>query len=349
MKVRLPPLVIVEIALFVVLLASIGWRIAGDRARGQEEPPAPAASLETLLHDANAAYERSDISRAAALYTDILKKDPKNIPARIRLANIFHQNSWNNNATVYLDEVFALDPMNVEAHLLRAKIRRNEGESNLSTQDYLQVLTVQPNNPEALYYLGTTYQTSQRLNDAINAYRRAIVADAALAKPLFEDVPFGIQARLQLGRTYRQLATAALRDNNAQEGMTFIETSLAELREALNMARRAKQAGFYEAQAELTNALRQKAAVFRRYGQPNDPRALACYEEILKTDPEDTDAWMEAGQIYYRTAKTRADLEKALSYFQQAYQLDPRDIDALANLTSVKQDLARPDLGLSAN
>lgn len=345
----------IEGMVFVLLVGVMAFRLAQDRGgKGRESSPV-SAPAEVLRQRAEKAFQEKNLALAATLYAELLRVEPEDVPARLRLAEVFHRNAWNESALALLDEVFQREPNNTPAHLLRAKIRRDEGDSDLATEDYERVLAVEPNNAEAYYYLGTTYHAAKRVEDALRAYRKAIESDPNLEKPFFESVPFGIQARVMLGRTYRQQATDLLDAGNRQESLRRLEEALNVLREAtaLSGSRRVEaeeteeENPAYEARIELVNALRQKASLLRRMGDPNSPHVLAVFEEITRVDPENTDALVEVGTIRYRTAKSREDLRVAEKFLQRAFELDPLDLDAQVTLKAVRDDLALSDADLA--
>ena len=176
MKRRLPAYL--EAALFLLLTATVAWRIAADRSGGKDmeiEPPAESAA--ELLEQADEAYESMDMAGAATLYHDVLKRDPDNLRSRVQLAHIFLLNNWNANSIQLLDEVLERDLDHLEARLLFAKILRDEGRSNTAALVYESSLRVNPNNAEALYYLGTAYQAAGKFKEALGSYRRAIESD----------------------------------------------------------------------------------------------------------------------------------------------------------------------------
>ena len=332
----------VEAVLCIALVASVAWRVSSDRVGSRGPVTAGDAPVADTLRRADAAYESGSLAASGALYADVLRKDVANVRARIRLANVFHLNSWNASALTMIDEALALAPTSGVARVLRAKIYRDNGDGTLAVAEYEAVLDASPRNAEALYYLGTSYQASRRFDDAIRVYMRAAEADTDLIVPPFESVPFGVQARLQLGRTYRQLCRVQFENDGYRDGMALLELALDALREAHALVESTLLRGYGDARGELTSALSYKATMLRRARQP-EQAVLAVYEEMTRVDPDDVVAWLDAGQIRRRAAATRADLETVEGYFARAYELDPRDIDAHTNLLSVRQDLQRPD------
>ncbi|GIX08002.1 MAG: hypothetical protein KatS3mg115_2405 [Candidatus Poribacteria bacterium] len=336
---RLPELS--EAVLFLLITLSLGWRLVNDSS-AHYMPEPPQGSVATLLQRADAAYDRGDLAQAGVLYAEVLRLEPENVQAAVRLANLLHRNSWNDNAMALLDRALKADPNHLEAHLLRAKIYRDEGESELAAQEYELVVAQDPDNAEALYYLGTTYQAQRQFEKAIYAYVASANADKDLITPPFERVPFGVQARLQLGRTYRQLAGYQFQYGNMKDGMELLELGIEEIRKAAKLAEYLKLTDYREAHHELMAALQQKAQLLlRQRARPQE--LLAIYEEMIQLDPEDPYGWREAAQLIYQNARSRADLEKALEYFNRAFELDPGDLDAHTGRAAVMQDLARSD------
>jgi tetratricopeptide (TPR) repeat protein len=340
---------LIEAAILVALVASIAWRVNADRAgdaAATAAPPSNAASADVLAQRADDAYEDGRLAEASALYSDVLHADDDAVHARVRLASIFQRNSWNATALSMIDEALALDPANAVARLLRAKVYRDEGEGALAVAEYEALLGTQPRNAEALYYVGTSYQAARRFDDAIVAYRRGVEADVELAIPPFERVPFGVQSRLQLGRTYRQLSRVQFQASGYADGMSLLELSLDALRDAHGVVASISLTQYSDVRAELTSTLSFKMTMLRRAQRP-ETDVLAVFEEMIQVDPDDVGAWLDAGQIRRRAARTRADLEVVETYFARAYELDPRDLDAHTNLVSVRQDLDRNDADLT--
>lgn len=353
MKRRLPAYL--EAALFLLLTATVAWRIAADRSGGKDmeiEPPAESAA--ELLELADEAYESMDMAGAATLYHDVLKRDPDNLRSRVQLAHIFLLNNWNANSIQLLDEVLERDLDHLEARLLFAKILRDEGRSNIAALVYESSLRVNPNNAEALYYLGTAYQADGKFKEALGSYRRAIESDADLKPAPMEAAPFGVQAHLQIGRTYRQLARLHLgqaanaeRNGNPDDAAYArmlskrrSDRALLELRAAHETAMRAGLEDYGDVMRELTSALAQEALNMRRNRKP-ETEILRVYQEIAQIDPSDIDAWIEAGRILILNAQTLADYETARRHFEAAYKLSPNDIDARIGMTEAQQEIDR--------
>ncbi|MBM3213350.1 tetratricopeptide repeat protein [Candidatus Poribacteria bacterium] len=329
----------VEAGLLALLIGSLSGRIAFDRGAWLWQP----AELSADIAVADAAFDAKDLAKASVLYAESIARNPEDSRSQVRLAFTLHRNSWNESALHLLNQALGRDPAMIDALLLRARVLRDDGESDAAVADYQRALSMQPDNAEALYYLGTTYQASREMTLAAESYLAAIAADPELTRPPFEDLPFGIQARVQLGRAYRQLATAQLAAGNREDGAELVELAIEELREAVREIRRAELAASAETEAELVSALRQQIGLLRRTGDPNSGAVLAALEEIVKVDPTDTGAWVDAGMVRYRNARTRAELELAVRAFQRAVETDPLDLDAQTALKEARDTLALPE------
>jgi len=336
---------IAEGLVLILLVATVIWRIAADRGgdvAGLSPVHVASESVPSLLARANQAYESSNLAAAGAWYADVLKSDADNVVARVRMANIFHQNAWNDNAKRLLDEALVLEPGDREARLLMAKIFRDEGQPEEATQEYEALLMQEPNNSEAHYYLGTAYQSERRFEEAILEYQEAIRSDADLETPPFDVVPFGLKAGLQLGRAYRQLSRFAMQNGEIDDARALLDLASDVLRDTVARVQDTALAGYTEPTSELVGVLDATARLVRRT-RGDESEVLALFMEMTRVDPEDPVAWLEAGQVTRTLAKIRRDVEVALTYFQKAFELDPRYSDAHTNLVAATQLLEYSD------
>ena len=99
----------------------------------------------------------------------------------------------------------AVDPDHPAVHLLRGKLLRDIGEQALAVQEFLAVIAKDPTYAEAHYQLGVLYQGTKQFEEAQAHYEKAIENDPDLTDIPFEPMPIGLQARLQLSRTYRNI------------------------------------------------------------------------------------------------------------------------------------------------
>jgi tetratricopeptide (TPR) repeat protein len=314
--------IVTEAVLIIIFLSFSLIRVVGCGSREANADAKTKFSHMTAsdyLKQGNKLYEEGDFAMASLMYWNALKKNPKLIEPRIKLANIyFYQNNWNDDAMVQLDTVVQLEPNNAEAYFLRGKVFRNDGLPDKAVKDYLRALEIEPQNPGFRYHLGALYHANQLYEEAINEYKLAIAYDTNLTKPDFEAASYGLQARFMLARLYKQTQR--------------IDEAIDELEKVM-----AIDATYQDAKTDLVDLLDLKAQSVSRGGDARDYSwALELYERIVQLDPEHVDAWVEIGKIkYYWLNKPK----EALEAFQKASQLDPTHPDVILHLKSLQQEL----------
>jgi len=224
-------------------------------------------------------------------------KDPNLLKARYDIAVIYYRNQWTFEAMDDLDEIIRRDPNNVDALLLKARILGEHGEIERANGIYLNVIDIDPDNAEAHYYLGVNFQASDP-KTAERELRRAIECDPSLKPHILEDYPFGLKARLQLGR---------LLYNKGD-----LDGALAILEEGYML-----NPNYQELKSQLVDYLKVKAQTYQT-GFRDYSKSLEFYEKVVSIDPNDADAWEWIGKInrYYLN-----DYEGALKAYKKAYEL----------------------------
>ncbi len=307
---------VIEIVLLIAMMAS-GWiRIEADRDNPPE--PLPQRDVSELRREAEKFFDDGQIAQTSRLYWHIIKLDPRQVEARFQLASIYQSSihSWENDALKLVNDALAYAPEYVDAHLLKGKILRNQGGPREAAREYLQVLAFDPENAEAHYHLGTAYEGNQQYDDATYHYQQAISGDPTLEQPIFEAVPFGLRARLQLARLlYRQ--------KQPDKAIDMLEETLA------------LAPDYGEAKSELALLLRKRAERLIRESADPDVQ-LANYQRILEIDPEDPLVWHRMGQIYEHYLDQP---DKAMKAYKRAYELDPFYGDALLDIRSLELKL----------
>ena len=222
-----------------------------------------------------------------------------------------------------------------------ANLARDDGDRSSAVNEFLAVIEQNPTHAEAHYRLGLLYRSAKQFEDAVTHYKIAIDSDAELLELPFESHPIGLQARLQLARTYRrmlqdyQLIDREISAEEIAKIGQLEEGAVSVLEEAVD-----KSPNFGEAKNELINLLAARARIIEREAdtRPYD-EALKVYERIVELDPTMADIWKKMGEIH---AHFLDDKRAALNAFKQAYQLDP-DPAILAEIKYLEADLADND------
>ena len=302
----------------------------GDESFGKQEPDLPNAlvsywrAIQSMgMDDQNAVPRGSD--RESLLH------------AHLRVSEIYFHSSWIEDAKSHLERAAQIDPNHVDVHLLRGKLLRDAGDQGLAAQELLAVIEKDSTHAEAQYLLGVLYQGTKQYREAIVHYEKAVENDPGLTPLPFESAPIGLQARLQLSRTYRthlqgyRFMDRELTAEEQAEVARLEDKAIAALEEAVE-----RKPDFREAKDELVNMLYTKAAALRRGGDERFyDEALQVYEQIVGLSPGEISAWQWIGQI---NGSFLQEPEAALKAFKKAYELEP-DPGTLAEIKNLEEIL----------
>ena len=346
-------LLIIEAFVVVLFLVLMFFYVKG--ADTQVNPP-PLAQAQKFIEQGNADFEKQDLVKALIAYWRAIESiestkqgasdhrnqlDKSLLHAHVRVAEIYFHSNWNEDAEAHLDRIAKDQPDHIDVRLLRGKLLFGYGEKEAATEEFLHVLELNPAHPEAHYTLGLLYQGSKQFKEAINYHKQAIKNDPALVELPFETAPIGLLARLQLSRTYRRIVQEFtygdhnLTSEQLSEMGELTDKAIALLKEAV-----AHKPNYTEAKDDLIDLLYLQAQGLERgegdvrfYGE-----ALKVYEQIVKLDPSQIDAWQNMGEINLSFLHNR---EAALSAFQSAFALYP-DPNVRAVIKSIEEDLQNP-------
>ncbi|MDE0301052.1 MAG: tetratricopeptide repeat protein [Candidatus Poribacteria bacterium] len=298
-------------------------------------------------------FAERDLGRAALAYWEAIRiiesakrEDKQRVDAlghelfhaNLRVAEIYLHSSWIKDARSRLEHAARIKPDHVKVHLLRGKLERDIGERPSAANEFLAVIEKDPNHAEAHYLLGLLYRSNEQFENAVAHYKAAIKNDSELVELPFESQPIGLQARLQLARTYwKMLQDYRLIDREiSEQEINMIgqmeEAAVAVLEEAVD-----RSPNFAEARTELIRQLVSRALIIERQGdtRPYD-EALKVYERVVELDPTDADIWKKMGEIH---AHFMHDKEAALKTFKEAYRIEPAPA-ILAEIENLEADLA---------
>ena len=313
----------------------------------------PVSQAREFVKQGDQDFAKQDLGKAALAYWEAIriiesaKRDGKErveelddelFHANLQVAEIYRHSSWIKDARNRLEHAARIQPDHIKVHLLRGKLERDDGESLSAANEFLAAIKIDPTHAEAHYRLGLLYRGNKQFEEAVARYKTAIEHDAELVELPFESQPIGLQARLQLARTYwRMLQDYRLIDREVSEQeinkiAQMEEASVAVLEEAIN-----RSPNFIEAKTELIKQLESRALIIERQGdtRPYD-EALKVYKWIVELDPTMPDIWKKIGEIY---AHFYQEKDAALKAYKEAYQLDA-DPAILAEIKNLEADLA---------
>jgi tetratricopeptide (TPR) repeat protein len=307
------------------------------------------SKVETLVKSADDAFTQKDLARAAIMYWQIIREieaakqqpsadslDEILLHAHLRVAEIYFQSHWTEDAKKRLESASQIQPDHVNVRLLRGKLLRDE-DKVAAGRELIAVVEKDPSNAEAHYLLGVLYQGARQFEDAVRHFKKAIEHDSELVKLPFESTPIGLQARLQLSRTYlsilqtHRFVDRELTAEEMEEIGQMEEQVVDVLKEAV-----AANPNFAEAKDALISRLYTRARMFEREGETRSyDKAIEVYKFIVELDAEEADAWSMMGERYLRFLQ---DPEAALEAYRKAYQLVP-DPGLLAEIKNIEEML----------
>ncbi len=332
-----------EAAILVALIVLIV--VNTKRGNAAADLP-PASQVEAFIEQGDEYFAKQNLPKALFSYwsgIQAIEAAPRNanhasrLHAHIRVSEIYFHSNWVADAEIHLNRAAAIDSEHPDVHLLRGKLLRDTGEQAGAVQEFLAVITKDPKYAEAHYLLGTLYQSTQQFEEAQVHYEKAIENDPDLIDVPFESVPIGLQARLQLSRTYRNILQNYRfidRELTAEEQTQLVgleDKGLEVLEEVVAYA-----PNFTEAKQELVGLLYGRAGTLRRGGEERAyDDALDVYQKIVTLDPTEVDAYLWIGQIYNSFLQ---DPESALEAYRKAYALEP-DSMTLTEIKNLERDL----------
>lgn len=332
-----------EAAALVTLIVLI---VLQTKRGGAESDLPPVSKVEAFIAQGNEYFAKQDLAKALFAYWEgvqAIEADPRSVNrasrlhAHLRISEIYFHSNWIADAEIHLNRAATIDPSDPAVHLLRGKLLRDIGEQAQAVQEFLAVIAADPTHTEAHYLLGVLYQGTKQFTEAQTHYKKAIENDPDLIDIPFELAPIGLQARLQLSRTYRniqQMYQFIDRELTAEEQAQLVglEDKGIELLKEIT----AQAPDFTEAKEELIGLLYARAATLRRGGEQRAyDDALDVYEQIVTLDPTEVDAYLWIGQIYQSFLQ---DPESALEAYKKAYALEP-DSMTLTEIKNLERDL----------
>ena len=335
----------------VMLMTLIALIVLNTKRGAATVDSPPVSRAEAFIKQGDEYFAKQDLAKALLAYWEGVQaieadtgkpNHASRLHAHLRVSEIYFHSNWVADAEIHLNRAAAIDPDHPAVHLLRGKLARDTGDQEKAVQAFLSVIAKDPKYAEAHYLLGVLYQGTKQFKEAIAHYQKAIENDPDLIDLPFESVPIGLQARLQLSRTYRNiLQTYQFLDRELtaeeQAQLVGLEDKGIEILEEVV----AHAPEFTEAKEELIGLFYGQASTLRRGGEERAyDEALDVYQKIVTLDPTEVDAYLWMGQIYNSFLQ---DPESALEAYRKAYALEP-DSMTLTEIKTLERDLEEMEI-----
>lgn len=108
------------------------------------------------------------------LWSDVVKKVPKNSRPYNDIGNVFYVKGLLNDAIKQYQTAIRLKPDFLEAHYNLGMVYAEKGRFDEAVEEYKIVVRLQPNEPQYRYVLGETYDKQGRFDEAIEELKKAL-------------------------------------------------------------------------------------------------------------------------------------------------------------------------------
>ncbi len=304
------------------LVLPLLWLAAGTGCSRNKNP-------EKYLASANRFYDSHELDKARIEYLNVLRRQPTNSFAILRIGKILFRQGQLQNAYPALLESCKRFPTDVEAAHQLATIYLAGGQPALARTEALRILTLDPVNENGLADLSASAPTPKGTNDiqAIQAIQ-AINGDLdRFQKAVGDRAAFHV-ARAQLAQRVGNLRFAEAELSKAltlDPKSVFAHVSSALLSWAKGATNEAEHSFRTAIQINPTDeTVRYRLAIFLfRNGRLEEPKKLL--DGIIHDAPERTGAWTLRAEI----ALTEKQYADCLRLINGALAQAPSDFDAL--------------------
>jgi cytochrome c-type biogenesis protein CcmH/NrfG len=155
----------------------LGYVIA-TAPRSGNSPAAPAG----VQGSADQAAPLVD-ERQIQTYRDILRRDPKNVEAAVRIGNLLYDAGRYGEAIPAYQQAFALDPRNVNLSTDLGTALWYTGRADEALAQYEKSLAIEPNHAQTLFNMGIVRRDGKRdPKGAIEVWERLLAANPGYAE-----------------------------------------------------------------------------------------------------------------------------------------------------------------------
>jgi tetratricopeptide (TPR) repeat protein len=133
-----------------------------------------------LLLEAIGLHERGDVNGAAARYSAILGREPKNVDAMFFLGVACGQQGKFDDSVALLRKVVRMAPKHARAHMFLGVAQAERGDCDNALKNLDRAIAQQPASPDAYLHRGNVFAALGKHEQAIEDFDRALALDATL-------------------------------------------------------------------------------------------------------------------------------------------------------------------------
>jgi len=257
------------------------------------------------------------------LWTDVLKKSPRNPRAALNLGNALGIRGRYDEALKLYTHILRSNPDNIEVYHNIALVLEKRGDTERAIAIYRQALRIDPGYTPSRANLAKLLMKQDNSEEALSHYREVLRKEPRNAET-HQRIGIALLHRGDVDGAYKHLHKAVKLDPKNDEAHNNLGGILETKGDLTGAACRYSEALVIkpdnpEARANLTRVL-EKAK--------DRTLAVRCYREVLKSAPENAGLHMDFGVALSRLD----DLEGAIEQFGEAVRMDPANTRAHYNL-----------------
>jgi len=298
-----------------------------------------------------------DYEKAISRYREILKKNPKDIEARIAIADIFSWNKEYDKAIKEYEEVIKINPDNIAAKEKLATVYKWKKDYKKAEKLYKEVIRHDPKNLKAYASLGEIFTWQKKYRDAVYyleialskkkeedlllLYGQALLYSQdykearVIFKRMLEENPENIDARVCLADTYAytknfKKAIKLYKETLDKKDSPLIKEKLADVMSWDKQYMASEK--LYDEIIKETGSDKVRLQKARMLGWARKyQKALKEYKKLAKdTGDPLIELEMKAKKAYWNGR-----VKHAIAYYTELIKKDPTNVEALFDLSQI--------------
>ncbi|MDD4071168.1 MAG: tetratricopeptide repeat protein [Desulfobacterales bacterium] len=205
-----------------------------------------------------------DLDNALMSLKKAVEKDPESVVLKRELALVYIEQKDSANAMKMIDQILSRHPEDIDTLILSGNLRQSLGDVETAEKNYEKILSLDPKQNDIYLLLGDIYLESDRPDQAFTLYSQ-----------LIGQFPQSYVGHYYLGRIY------------AEKGQ--IEKAEQEYKKTLQLAPDLQEPHF--------DLIR----LYEKIGKEDS--VIRQYQELLIKDPENIQALMALGYIYFKDGR----------------------------------------------
>lgn len=294
-----------------------------------------AQTANQFFNQGTAAHRAGDYKKAESSFRQYIKLEPNNAEGHYRLGRALREQERFDEAIAEFNQAIRLNPKHSYAYNgLCTVFLYGQNKLDDAVTACRQAIEIYPKNSEAYNNLGYALVEQQNLEEALDAFRKAMQVASNNDQKYVAYVGIAYILRLQ-GREeeaiteYQKAIQLDPTDSTAYINLGHVLTDQNRLNEAINAYSQAIKLDPQDATSYYN-----LGRVY--YLQKNYRQAIALYRRAIQIDPKNPYPHNGLGIIFI----AQGNLEQAITELQTALKLDPNFSDAQNNLREAQRVLA---------